>query len=88
MGKIYSTQKIADGSKFRRDRGLKVKSARNSYRKQQKTKGKNGAKKVAKGYNLKGNRGDPKGGPKKIEKRCFGWMNNQSEMDLEGKVQI
>ena len=31
---------------------------------------------MAKGYNLKGNGGDPREGPKKTEKRCFGWMND------------
>ena len=72
---LFKTQKIANGYKFGRDNDLKVRSAGNRCRKQQKTRGNNAAKIVAKGYNLKGNRWDPKGGPKKTEKRCFGWMN-------------
>ena len=45
-------------------------------------------KRLEKGYNLKGNIGDPKGGQHKTVKRCFGWMNNQSEMDLKVQDQI
>ena len=41
-----------------------------------KLEGKMLQKRVEKGYNLKGNGGDPKGGPKKTENRCFGWINN------------
>ena len=55
---------MANGSKVGRDRDLKVKSAVKWGRKQEKTKGKNAAKRVAKGYNLEGNEGDPRGRPK------------------------
>ena len=47
---------------------LKVRSTGNRCRKQQKTRGKSVAKKVVKGYNLKGNGWDPKGGPKKLKR--------------------
>ena len=80
--------KIANASKFRRDNDIKVRSAGNRCRKQKKTRGKSAANEGAKGYNLKGNGGDPRGGPKKTEKRCFGQIHNQSEMDLKVQDQI
>ena len=49
------------------DRDLKVISAGNRCRKQQKTRGKSATNEVEKGYNLEGSRGDPRGGPKKTK---------------------
>ena len=59
---------MANGSKVGRDGDLEVRFVGNRCRKQQKTRGKSAANEVAKGYNLKGNGGDPRGGPKKLKR--------------------
>ena len=56
--------------------------------KQQKIRGKISINEVAKGYNLDGSEGDPRGKPKKTEKRCFRWINNQYEVDMKVRDQI
>ena len=51
---------MANRSKVKRDRDLKVRSTEKRCKKQQETRGKIAEKQVAKGYNLEASRGDPK----------------------------